>query len=75
MKFNQKNDGSCDIVFTDEEIAVLVKYKKLQLPKESTKHFINNLSKIIFEMNDKLDPKLKNLASYGSVVPTKKPKG
>jgi len=71
MKFDQKNDGSCDIVFTDEELAILSKYKKLHLPKESTKDFINNLAKVIFELLEKLDEKTKNLQSFDSNVTTK----
>jgi hypothetical protein len=74
MKFLQKKDGSCDIVFTDEEVDILVKYKKLQLPKSSTKDFINNVAKIIFELNDNLDDKTKNLQSNDSFVSTNKPK-
>ena len=70
----QKKDGSCDIVFTDEEVDILVKYKKLQLPKSSTKDFINNVAKIIFELNDNLDDKTKNLQSNDSFVSTNKPK-
>ena len=72
MKFIQKKDGSCDIVFSNEEIGVLNKYKKLQLSKESTKHFINNLSNIIFALNENLDEKTKNLMSYDSTVETDK---
>lgn len=68
MKFIQKNDGSCDIIFSNEEVEVLNKYKKLQLSKESTKHFINNLSRVIFALNENLDEKTKNLMSYDSTV-------
>jgi|8_EtaG_2_1085327.scaffolds.fasta_scaffold04449_7 Asp-tRNA(Asn)/Glu-tRNA(Gln) amidotransferase C subunit len=72
MKFIQKKEGSCDIVFSNEEIEVLNKYKKLQLSKESTKHFINNLSNILFILNENLDEKTKNLMSYDSTVETRK---
>ena len=72
MKFIQKKDGSCDIVFSNEEIEVLNKYKKLQLSKESTKHFINNLSNVIFALNKNLDEKTKNLMSHDSTVETGK---
>jgi len=67
MKFNQKKDGSCDIIFSEEDIKILNKHKKLQLSKESTKHFINNLSKVLFHLNQNLDEKTKNLVSYESV--------
>tara|TARA_R110000803_G_scaffold142653_1_gene208907 strand:- start:591 stop:821 length:231 start_codon:yes stop_codon:yes gene_type:complete len=75
MKFNQKEDGSFDIVFLDEEIKILNKFKKLQLSKESTKHFINNLSKALFHINQALDEETKKLSTFNDTeIISNKPK-
>lgn len=74
MKFDQKEDGSCDIVFLDEEIKILNKFKKLQLSKESTKHFINNLSKALFHLNQGLDEETKKMESFDNIVTVDKSK-
>lgn len=74
MKFDQKEDGSCDILFLDEEIKILNKFKKLQLSKESTKHFINNLSKALFHLNQALDEETKKMETFDNIVTVDKPK-
>ena len=73
MRFIQEKNGSCDIIFSDEEIKVLNKYKKLQLPKESTKHFINNLSRLLLSLNGNFDEETKKLLSSSTVVEIDKP--
>ena len=41
MKIDQREDGSGEIVFTDQEIEIIKKNKKLILSVEFLKHFIN----------------------------------
>ena len=74
MKFDQKKDGSFDIVFTEEEINILSKNKKLTFSKESSKHLINNLSYILFKLNQNLDEETKNLLTFDDIVKPNKPK-
>ena len=45
MIFDQKKDGSCDIIFSKEEIKIVTEYKKIHLNQEFLKHFSNNLIK------------------------------
>ena len=74
MKFDQKQDGSCDILFSEEEIKILNKHKKLHLSQKFLKDYINNMGKILFELNEKLDEKTKNLTTLSNKVDTEKPK-
>ena len=64
MIFKQKDDGSCDILFSEEEIKVVNKYKKLYLTPEFLRHFSNTLVKMSIEFNKKFDKKTKNLLTY-----------
>ena len=41
MQIRQKEDGSGEIIFSDEEITILNKHKKLILSKYFLKHFVN----------------------------------
>ena len=52
MIFDQKKDGSCDIIFSKEEIKIVTEYKKIHLNQEFLKHFSNNLIKICIEFNN-----------------------
>ena len=61
MIFNQKKDGSCDLVFHDDEIKILNKYKKLHLSPEFTRHFSNTLFKIVHDLTINLDDKTQQL--------------
>lgn len=63
MIFDQKEDGSCDIVFSEKEIEIILKHKKLCLTPEFLKHFSNNLIKIVIEFNKKFDENTKNLST------------
>jgi hypothetical protein len=59
MQFEQsKKDGSCDIVFSDEEIKVLNKYKKLHFTAESLNTFGNCLMKMVMDWNANFKPEL-----------------
>ena len=61
MIFDQKKDGSCDLVFDDNEIKILNKYKKLHLSPEFTRHFSNTLFKIVHDLTVNLDDKTQQL--------------
>jgi len=64
MRFDQKKDGSCDIVFSKEEIKIITEHKKIYLSPEFLKHFANNLVKICVEFNNNLDEKTKKIVTF-----------
>jgi hypothetical protein len=45
MKFYQKKDGSCDIVFSEQELKIINEHKKLKLTAE-TLNQIHQLKKL-----------------------------
>jgi deoxyribodipyrimidine photolyase len=61
MKIIQKEDGSGEIYFSDEEIKVIQKHKKLILNKEFLKHFINLFIALFMEFQKKFDNKTKEM--------------
>ena len=63
MKFNQQEDGSCDLIFSDEEIKVISKHKKLYFTAEFLKHFINLFMGLFFEFQKKFDKKTNSITS------------
>ena len=63
MKFNQYKDGSCDIIFSENEKKIIFQKGKITLTAESLRHFGNNLVKIVSEFNLNFSDKLKNTAS------------
>lgn len=75
MIFNQHKDGSCDLLFSKEEIEVLNKYKKLSMTPEFFKHFSNILVKMAITFNDNFDEKTKRLMTIESMdIKIKDPK-
>jgi len=61
MKFIQNlKTGSCDLIFSEEEIKTLNKNKKLHFDPESLKHFGNCLVRIVAHWNLSLDKDLNN---------------
>jgi|TARA_R110000803_G_scaffold127973_1_gene195345 hypothetical protein len=63
MIFNQKKDGSCDLIFHEDEIKILNKYKKLHLTPGFVRHFSNTLFKIAHDLTSNLDEETKKLQS------------
>tara|TARA_E500000318_G_scaffold72448_1_gene67099 strand:+ start:3170 stop:3403 length:234 start_codon:yes stop_codon:yes gene_type:complete len=63
MKFNQFKDGSCDIVFSEEEKKIIVNKGKITLTAESLRHFGNNLVKIVAEFNANFNKELQHKPS------------
>jgi len=61
MEFRQYKDGSCDLVFTDEELKIINKNKKVHLSDTFLRHFGNNLVKIVADWNSNFNKELQNL--------------
>ena len=73
--FDQKKDGSCEIIFSEEEIKIITKYKKLYLTQEFLRHFSNTLVNMTIEFNKKFDEKTKQLTTFSDTkIITNKPK-
>jgi|TARA_Y100000114_G_scaffold38649_1_gene34377 hypothetical protein len=61
MKFRQsKEDGSCDLIFSDEEIESLNKNKKLHFTPETLKTFGNVLVHMVGTFNSNFKEELQN---------------
>ena len=63
MIFKQYEDGSCDIVFSKEELKVITKKKCIHL-SEGLRHFGNNLIKIVADWQVKFNDEIKNKKTY-----------
>lgn len=63
MKFIQKKDGSCDLVFSWKEIFIILKKRKLTFSAEGLRHFGNILIKIVAEWNENFSEELKQKQS------------
>jgi hypothetical protein len=63
MKLIQLNDGSCDILFNQQELDILNKVKKINLPPEAFKHTINQMMAVLIKCADNLPEEAKNLMS------------
>jgi hypothetical protein len=64
MIFKQYEDGSCDIVFSKEELKVISKKKCIHLSDEGLRHFGNNLIKIVADWQVKFNDEIKNKKTY-----------
>ena len=74
MKINQKEDGSGEIVFTDQEIEIINKNKKLVMSPKFLKHFINLFMSVFFEYQRKFDTKTRNTTTpIDQEIEVKKP--
>ena len=75
MEIRQKEDGSGDIVFTEEEIKIINDNKKIYLSAESLRHFTNRLIKLVADLQFKFKDEIKTLqTNYDSEIIGKKPK-
>jgi hypothetical protein len=59
MIFKQYEDGSCDIIFSLEEIDIVSKKGKINLSGEALRHFGNVLVKIVADWNIKFSENIK----------------
>jgi hypothetical protein len=64
MIFKQYENGSCDIEFSEEEINILIKNKKLHLSDENLRHFGNNLVKIVMDWQLKFKKDVVNKETF-----------
>ena len=64
MKFNQKEDGSCDIIFSWREIFIILRKRKLILTAEYLRHFGNGLVKIVSDWNLKFNEETKQKQTF-----------
>jgi hypothetical protein len=60
MKFNQKEDGSCDLEFSWKERLILLKKGKLHFTSEGFKDFGNIFIKMVFDWQLKFNEDMKN---------------
>jgi hypothetical protein len=61
MIFKQYENGSCDIVFSKEEIKIINEKECIHLSDEYLKHFGNHLVHIVFKWQTKFNDEVKNL--------------
>jgi hypothetical protein len=64
MIFKQYENGSCDIIFSKEEIEIINKKECIHLNSEALKHFGNHLMNIVVQWQIKFDDKLKNVMTF-----------
>jgi hypothetical protein len=75
LEIRQKEDGSGEILFSEEEIKIITKEKKLVLTTIFLKHFINLFMSVFFEYQRKFDEKTKNITTpLNTIIETSKPK-
>jgi hypothetical protein len=64
MIINGKKDGSGEIIFTDKEIEILNKNKKLELSPKFLKHFANLFMALFVNIHHNFDEKTKKILSH-----------
>jgi len=64
MIFKQYENGSCDIVFSKEEIEIINKKECIHLSDEALKHFGDHLMNVIVQWQIKFDDKVKNSLTH-----------
>lgn len=74
MEFRQFKDGSCDLIFTDQEIEILNKNKKFTMTAEGLKQFSNNLVNIVGLFTLKFSKKVNQQLSQSTSVDLTKDK-
>jgi hypothetical protein len=61
MDFKQNpKDGSCDLNFSDEEIKIINKHKKIHFSAIALRHFGNCLIRMVAEWNINFNKDIKN---------------
>ena len=64
MKIIQTKDGGGEILFSDTEIEILQKRKKLILTPEGFTHFGNSLARVIMDFAMERPDGVKNILSF-----------
>jgi len=69
MIFKQnKTDGSCEILFSDEEKKIINDKQKIFLDAESLRHFGNVLIKMVADWNINFNDELKSRITVGNEI-------
>jgi hypothetical protein len=69
MQFRQNiENGSCDLIFSEEELEVIKKHGKIHFSPEVLKHFGNTLMKIVADFNMHFNEDLKNKKSKDDMI-------
>ena len=68
MQFKKLEDGSCDLIFSEEEIKILNKNKKITFTAEGLRDFGNNLVKIVADWNMRFNKVLQNKSTHSITV-------
>ena len=69
MIFKQnKTDGSCEILFSDEEKKIINDKQKIFLDAESLRHFGNVLMKMVADWNINFNDELKSRITLGNEI-------
>ena len=64
MIFKQYENGSCDIVFSKEEIETINEKERIHLSDEALKHFGDHLMNIVVKWQIKFKDEVKNFRTY-----------
>jgi hypothetical protein len=64
MIINQKEDGSGEIIFSEEEKKIIIDKGKLIMTEEFLKHFANHLMRVFVEWDLKFKEKTKTLNTF-----------
>jgi len=64
MNFKQYENGSCDIIFSENEIKILTKNGKLHLSDVDLRHLGNVLVRIVADWNTKFNEDVKKLNTF-----------
>jgi hypothetical protein len=64
MNFKQYENGSCDIIFSENEIEILTKNGKLHLSDIDLRHLGNVLIRIVANWNIKFNEDVKKLNTF-----------
>lgn len=76
MKFIQsKKDGSCEIIFSEEEIKIINKNKKIYFPQETLKRFGDVIYRMVWDWHNYFSDKVKlQMSDEYMKIEGKKPK-
>ena len=68
MRFLQQKDGGCHIEFSDQEIEIISKNKKLFLPPITLRHFGNALMGMVASWQINFSDEIKELPTQPNTI-------
>jgi len=68
MNFRQKEDGSCVLHFSDEEIKIIKNKKSIHFTAEALRHFGNALMLMVVKFNENFNEQIKNTISKNQEI-------